>query len=234
MDILLGILLVLFGLAVTFFGLQVFFATLPILGFIFGFFLGAGGVESIWGDSFLSTATGWIVGFVLGALFGLISWIWWYAGVLLGAGAFGAALGTGILHLFDKTPSDWLLFIFAALGFVTIVVLALLLLIAYLVPRLAPGELRAHPGRPDRFGPAASALFQPVRSKPLSGLASLFSENSKKAIFATRSKLVTSFLVFNSRRNASSLEGGVRPKRSKGPILAAPDAEPSSMPPNFP
>jgi len=127
MDILLGILLVLFGLAITFFGLQVFFATLPILGFIFGFFLGAGGVESIWGDSFLSTATGWIVGFVLGALFGLISWIWWYAGVLLGAGAFGAALGTGMLHLFDETPSDWLLFIFAALGFVTIVVLALLL-----------------------------------------------------------------------------------------------------------
>lgn len=39
-------------------------------------------------------------------------------------------------------------------------VLALLLLIAYLVPRLAPGELRAHPGRPDRFGPAASAALQ--------------------------------------------------------------------------
>jgi hypothetical protein len=124
MDILLGILLILFGLAITFFGLQVFFATLPILGFIFGFFLGAAGVEAIWSDSFLSTATGWIVGLVLGVLFALISWFWWYAGALLGAGAWGAVLGTGILHLFDKTPSNWLLFIFAAVGFVGLVVLA--------------------------------------------------------------------------------------------------------------
>jgi hypothetical protein len=127
MDILLGILLILFGLAITFFGLQVFFATLPILGFIFGFFLGAAGVEAIWGDSFLSTTTGWIVGLVLGALFALISWFWWYAGALLGAGAWGAVLGTGILHLFDKTPSDWLLFIFAAVGFVGVLLLALVL-----------------------------------------------------------------------------------------------------------
>jgi hypothetical protein len=36
-------------------------------------------------------------------------------------------LGTGILHLFDKTPSDWLLFIFAAVGFVGLVLLALVL-----------------------------------------------------------------------------------------------------------
>jgi hypothetical protein len=127
MDLLLGILLILFGLASTFFGLQVFFATLPILGFIFGFFIGAGAVEAIWGDSFLSTATGWIVGLVLGIVFALVSWVWWYAGALLGAGAWGAVLGTGILHLFDKTPSDWLLFIFAAIGFVALVLLALVL-----------------------------------------------------------------------------------------------------------
>jgi dienelactone hydrolase len=40
------------------------------------------------------------------------------------------------------------------------VVLALLLLIAYLVPRLAPGELRVHRRRPDSFGAAASAALQ--------------------------------------------------------------------------
>jgi Calcineurin-like phosphoesterase len=40
------------------------------------------------------------------------------------------------------------------------VILAVLLLIAYLVPRLAPGELRVHSRRPDRFGPAASAALQ--------------------------------------------------------------------------
>lgn len=127
MDILLGILLALFGLAITFFGLQVFFATLPILGFIFGFFLGAGGVEAVWSDGFLSTATGWIVGIVVGLVFALISWFWWYAGALLSAGAWGAVLGTGILHLFNSTPSNWVLFIFAAIGFVGMLLVALLL-----------------------------------------------------------------------------------------------------------
>ncbi len=127
MDILLGILLILFGLAITFFGLQVFFATLPLLGFILGFFVGAGGIEKIWNDGFLATATGWIVGIIVGLLFALISWFWWYAGALLGAGAWGAVLGTGLLYLFDKTPSDWMLFIFAAVGFVGMLVLALFL-----------------------------------------------------------------------------------------------------------
>lgn len=127
MDILLGILLVLFGLAITFFGLQVFFATLPILGFFFGFFVGAGAIEAIWNDGFLSSVTGWIVGLALGVVFALISWFWWYAGALLGAGAWGAVIGTGVLHLFDKTPSDWMLFIFAGVGFVAALLLALVL-----------------------------------------------------------------------------------------------------------
>lgn len=127
MDILLGILLILFGLAITFFGLQVFFATLPLLGFILGFFVGAGAIEKIWNDGFLATATGWIVGIIIGLLFALISWFWWYAGALLGAGAWGAVLGTGFLMLFDKTPSDWMIFIFAGIGFVAVLLLALFL-----------------------------------------------------------------------------------------------------------
>jgi hypothetical protein len=127
MDILLGILLVVFGLAITFFGLQVFFATLPILGFIFGFFVGAGIIHQFWSDSFLSTATGWIVGIIVGLVFALISWFWWYAGALLAAGAWGAVLGTAILSLFSSSPSDFSLFLFAAVGFAAILVLALVL-----------------------------------------------------------------------------------------------------------
>lgn len=122
-DILLGILLVVLGLSITFMGLQIFFAILPMLGFVFGFFLGAAAIEAVWGDSFLSTATGWIVGIVAGIVFGFIAWYWWYAGVLLSAGVLGALLGTGLTRLFD-IETDWIVFVFAAVGFIAALVVA--------------------------------------------------------------------------------------------------------------
>ena len=62
------------------------------------------------------------------------------------------------------------------------VVLALLLLIAYLVPRLAPGELRAHRRRPDRFGPGASAALQvSIAGLALVGLDALAGDDAAAA-----------------------------------------------------
>lgn len=126
MDIFLGLMLLLFGLCIAAFGVQVFFATLPMLGFLLGFFVGAAGVEAIWGDSFLSSVTSWIVGIVIGLLFALVSYFWWYAGALLAAGAWGATLGTALVRAFGGS-SDWLLFLFGAIGFVAILLLALML-----------------------------------------------------------------------------------------------------------
>jgi hypothetical protein len=126
MDILLGILLVMFGLVITFFGLAVFFTTLPLLGFLFGVFVGAAGVEAVVGHSFLGSVASWLVGFAVGLLFGFLAWYWWYAGALLAAGALGATLGTGLVRLFGGS-SDWLLFLVGAAGFVVLVVVALLL-----------------------------------------------------------------------------------------------------------
>lgn len=116
MDIVIGIGLLLFGLVITFMGLQVFFATLPLLGFIFGFFAGAAGVEAIFGDGFLSTVSGWVVGFFVGLLFAFISWFWWYAGVVVAAGTLGAILGTGLANLFG-IDSEVVIFFFALIGF---------------------------------------------------------------------------------------------------------------------
>lgn len=126
MDILLGILLVMFGLVITFFGLAVFFTTLPLLGFLFGLFVGAAGVEALFGHGFLGSVASWLVGLAVGLLFGFLAWFWWYAGALLVAGALGAALGTGLVRLFGG-DSDWLLFLFGAAGFVLLVVVALAL-----------------------------------------------------------------------------------------------------------
>lgn len=133
MDILMGILLVVFGLTITFMGLQVFFATLPLLGFVFGFFVGAAVIQSLFGDGFLSTVSGWVFGFVVGLLFAFISWFWWYAGVLLSAGALGAVLGTGLVRAFGSS-SEWLLFIFGLVGFIALMALTYVLnLPVYLV-----------------------------------------------------------------------------------------------------
>jgi len=125
-DILLGIFFVVVGLAITCMGIQIFFAILPMLGFLFGFFLGAAGIESIWGDSFLSTVSGWIVGFIAGLIFGFIAWYWWYAGVLLSAGVVGGLVGTGLARLFE-IDNDFVLFIFAAVGFIAAMALAFVL-----------------------------------------------------------------------------------------------------------
>jgi hypothetical protein len=126
MDILLGLFLVMFGLVITFFGLAVFFTTLPLLGFLFGVFVGAAGVEALFGHGFLGSVASWLVGFAVGLLFGFLAWYWWYAGALLSAGVLGAALGTGLVRLFGGS-SEWLLVVFGVAGFVLLVVVALVL-----------------------------------------------------------------------------------------------------------
>lgn len=96
MDIVMGLLVGVLGLTLAFSGLRVFLFMLPIVGMVTGFFAGATLIHSWLGDGFLSTATGWIVGLVLGVLFALISYIWWYVGALMSAGASGALLLSGI------------------------------------------------------------------------------------------------------------------------------------------
>lgn len=126
MNILLGIILLVFGLFVTFAGLRVFFAALPIIGFFVGFFAGTIGMQALFGEGFLSTAVSWIVGIVLGLIFAVISYLWWYVGALLSAGAFGASLGTGLLSLIG-IDIGVITFIFGVVGFVLFFAGALLL-----------------------------------------------------------------------------------------------------------
>ena len=59
--LLLGLLAIGIGLAFAFYGFRVFLILLPIWGFFAGFLVGANGMEYLFGDAFLATATGWIV-----------------------------------------------------------------------------------------------------------------------------------------------------------------------------
>lgn len=124
---LIGIILLVIGLAVAFFGLRFWFILLPIFGAITGFFIGARGMQDLFGTGFLSTATSWIVGIVLAILFALLSWFVWYAGAIIMAGAVGASLFTGILHAIFTNPWGIALFIIGLIGAIIFVVGALVL-----------------------------------------------------------------------------------------------------------
>ena len=125
-DIILGIIAVVLGLVLTFAGLRLFFAALPILGFILGFFLGAAGVNAIFGDGIFSTVTSWVVGLIVGILIAAIAYFWWYVGALISAGSTGALLGTGIVRAFGSN-AQWLLALFAIIGFILGFIIAVVL-----------------------------------------------------------------------------------------------------------
>jgi len=87
----------LFGLAVAFGGYRLFLILLPIWGFFFGFGLGAQTLQAIFGVGFLSTISGWVVGFIVGLIFAVLSYLFYIVAVALLAGSFGYGLAVALL-----------------------------------------------------------------------------------------------------------------------------------------
>jgi hypothetical protein len=112
-DIIVGIIAVAVGAAICFAGLRLWFALLPLWGFVAGFFVGAAAITAIFGDGFLSTVTGWVVGAVVGVVFALLSYLIWYIGAILAAASVGALIGSGLMAAFDVT-NEWVIAIVAA------------------------------------------------------------------------------------------------------------------------
>lgn len=125
MDVLVGLIALAAGVAVCFAGLRVFKELLPIWGFIIGFLFGAALVSAIFGDGFLATTLGFIVGIVFGGGFAAIAFLWWYVGVLLAAGGAGSVFGISLFATFGVS-SDWLLFLIGLITGVLFVFGALL------------------------------------------------------------------------------------------------------------
>lgn len=127
MDFLIGIIAIACGLAICFAGLRMWFILLPIFGFIAGFTMAATAVASLWDNHvFLAGTTAVISGFVVGIIFALIAYFWWYFGVILAAGFTGASLAAGLGRAISIDAS-WLLFIFALVGGILFVAAAFLL-----------------------------------------------------------------------------------------------------------
>lgn len=85
-------------------GYRLFLLLLPIWGFFAGFSIGASAIVMLFGEGFLATVTGWVVGFVVGLIFAVLSYLFYIVGVALLSATFGYFLGAGLVLLFTTEP----------------------------------------------------------------------------------------------------------------------------------
>jgi hypothetical protein len=95
--ILLGLIALAVGAAFTFYGFKFFLVLLPLWAFVVGFAAGAQALSTLFGDGFLATVSGWVVGFILGAVFAVISYLWYWAAIVLLGGGLGYTIGVGLM-----------------------------------------------------------------------------------------------------------------------------------------
>jgi Domain of unknown function (DUF4203) len=93
-----GMIALFFGAMLLFAGYRFFWVLIPILGFFFGFGLGAQTVTALFGDAFLATITSWVVGFCVAVIFAMLSYLFYFVAVAMLGGAVGYALAVGLLE----------------------------------------------------------------------------------------------------------------------------------------
>jgi hypothetical protein len=108
-----------FGTIVALFGYRLFLILLPVWGFFLGIATGAHAVQALFGDGFLSTTTSWVVGFFVGLLFAVLSYLFWWAVVLLAAGEIGYLITTSLLGAIglDLDVITWVIGVAVGIGF---------------------------------------------------------------------------------------------------------------------
>lgn len=88
------------GLLLVFAGYKFARILLPIWGFVSGFIAGSAIVADVTGTGFLATLTGFFVGLVVGVVFGLLAYLYYYAAVVILGGMLGYWIGSGVLGWF--------------------------------------------------------------------------------------------------------------------------------------
>jgi hypothetical protein len=117
-----GLIALLFSLAVTFLGYRLFIVLLPIWGFVFGLALGAQTLQVLFGTGFLSTVTSWIVGFFTGALFAVLSYLFYVFAIALISGSLGYTVAVGLLTAIGIQMNllNWVIGLVAAVALIFI------------------------------------------------------------------------------------------------------------------
>jgi hypothetical protein len=92
------------GMAICFGGYRWFMLLLPIFGFVFGFGLGLDTIQVLFGSGNFATVTGWVTGFIVGLIFAVLSYLFYFIGVALLGGFLGYAIGAGFMGLIGFDP----------------------------------------------------------------------------------------------------------------------------------
>ena len=92
-----SLLLLLLGLALCCAGYLFFVALLPVLGFFSGFLVTAESIQELFGGGFLATVSSWVMGFVVGIVFAVAAYFFYYAAVAILAGMVGYELAVGVM-----------------------------------------------------------------------------------------------------------------------------------------
>jgi hypothetical protein len=100
-----------FGAAMVFGGYRLFLVLLPIWGFFFGFGLGAQTIQVIFGEALLASVTSWVVGFIVGLIFAVLSYLFYLFAVAVLSFSFGYGLTVGVWTAIGLDPGliSWVL-----------------------------------------------------------------------------------------------------------------------------
>ena len=119
-----GLIAFLFGMTLCFAGYKFFLVLLPIWGFVFGVGLGVQTMQALFGTGFISEVSSWVVGFIVGAVFAVLSYMFYIVAVAVIAGSLGYIVTVGVLTGIGMNMGFlvWMIGIVAAvaLAFVTL------------------------------------------------------------------------------------------------------------------
>ncbi len=108
-----GLIALLFGLVVVFSGYRLFLVLLPIWGFFVGFFLGAQTIQWILNENLLATVTSWAVGFIVGAIFAILSYLFYFIAVGIISFSLGYGAAYAVLAWIGMESAEFLIWLIA-------------------------------------------------------------------------------------------------------------------------
>jgi Domain of unknown function (DUF4203) len=99
-----SLLIILLGLCLCFAGYRFFVILVSIWGFFAGFHFGASILSNWFGQGFLTTVIGWVIGLLVGIFAAALAYLFYEAAVILLAGFVGYELGVGIMTWIGFQP----------------------------------------------------------------------------------------------------------------------------------
>ena len=156
----------LFGLLLCFAGYRFFLFLLPIWGFFFGLWLGAQTMQALFGVGAFATVTSWVVGFVVGVVFAVLSYLFYIAAVAIIAGSLGYYAAVGILGAIGLNLNFlvWLIGIAAAVALAIVTLRFNLQKWVIIIATSLMGAAVIFGGFFVLFNPATQLMDNPIRA----------------------------------------------------------------------